>query len=234
MKAVILAAGKGTRMRPLTNTIPKPLVSLAGKPLLSYTLAALPKDITEVIMVIGYLGAHLQRYCGTRLEGRTFHYIVQHEPLGTARALEICKPYLSEHEPFLVMYADDLYRKEDLMLLLKTASDLHNLGGAGAMLVKEVKNPRAFGVVTIDKTMRILDLVEKPEHPISNLANIGVYVLDHRIFDYQAPPHPLNGEHYLTDCIKQLARDHLVKAVPASFWLPIASPEDIKNAENLF
>lgn len=230
MKAVILAAGKGIRMRPLTNTIPKPLVELAGKPLLSYTLAALPKEITEVIFVIGYLGAHIQRFCGTQYDGRAIRYVVQHEFLGTAHALELCKPFLPHNELFLVMCADDLYRRGDLIALIKSSIALRGLGGAGAILVKEVEDPRPFGVVTVDALMRVSDLIEKPEHPLSNLVNVGVYVLDDRIFNYNASPHPKNGEFYLTECIKQLAKDHPMQAVPALFWFPIANPHDLEKA----
>lgn len=223
MQAIILAAGKGTRMRPITDTIPKPLVPLAGKPLLYYTFAALPKKITEVILVIGYLGAHIQRLCGTSYQGRKIRYVMQKKALGTARALECCKPFIIKNEPFLVMYADDLYKKKDVANLLA-----HPL----AMLVKEVENPRAFGVVTCDANNCVTGLIEKPEHPVSNLANIGVYVLDDRIFHYEPRQHT-NGEYYLTDSIAQLAKHHPIIAIPASFWVPIASPEDIAKAESL-
>lgn len=222
MQAIILAAGKGTRMRPLTNTIPKQLVMLADKPLLYHTFAALPKEITEVILVIGYLGAHIQRLCGTSYQGRKIRYVMQKEALGTARALECCKSFIEKNKPFLVMYADDLYKKEDVAGLLA-----HPL----AMLVKEVENPRAFGVVTRDTNNCVTELIEKPENPVSNLANIGVYVLDNRVFQYEPRQHA-NGEYYLTDSIAQFAKHHPIIAVPASFWIPIASPEDIKNAES--
>lgn len=231
MRAIILAAGKGTRMRPLTNTIPKQLVSLAGKPILYHTFAALPKEITEVILVIGYLGAHIQRLCGTSYQGRKIRYVMQKKALGTARALECCKPFIIKNEPFLVTYADDLYRQEDLITLIKSSRAMRSSGGAGAMLVKEVENPRAFGVVTCDTDNCVTGLIEKPRDPVSNLANIGVYVLDDRIFNYEPRQHA-NGEYYLTDSIAQLAKNHQIIAVPASFWVPIASPEDIKNAES--
>lgn len=223
MQAIILAAGKGTRMRPLTNTVPKQLVTLRGKPLLYYTFAALPKEITEVILVIGYLGAHIQRLCGTSYQGRKIHYVMQKQALGTAKALFLCKPFIIKNESFLVMYADDIYKKEDIARLLDYPS---------AMLVKEVENPRAFGIVTCDANNCITELIEKPAEPVSNLANIGVYVLDGRIFQYEPRQHA-NGEYYLTDSIAQLAKDHPIVAVPASFWIPIASPEDIANAESL-
>lgn len=224
MQAIILAAGKGTRMRPLTDAIPKPLVSLAGKPLLYHTFAALPKEITDVILVIGYLGAHIQRLCGTSYQGRKIRYVMQKQALGTARALECCKPFIKKNEPFLVMYADDLYRHNDVANLLS-----HPL----SILVKEINDPRPFGVVTVDASMRVLDIIEKPELPPSNLVNVGVYVLDERIFRYQATPHPKNGEYYLIECITQLAKNHPIIAVPASFWIPIASPEDVAKAEAL-
>lgn len=223
MQAIILAAGKGTRMRPLTDAIPKPLVPLAGKPLIYHTFKALPEEITEVILVIGYLGAHIQRLCGASYQGRKIRYVTQEQALGTAKALFLCKPFIEKNKPFLVMYADDLYKKEDVADLLA-----HPL----AMLVKEVENPRAFGIVTRDANNCVTELIEKPVEPISNLANIGVYILDDRIFHYEPRQHA-NGEYYLIDPIAKLAKDHPIIAVPASFWIPIASPEDIAKAELL-
>lgn len=223
MQAIILAAGKGTRMRPLTDTIPKPLVPLAGKPLLSHTFAALPKEITEVILVIGYLGAHIQRLCGTSYQGRKIRYVMQKQALGTGKALFLCKPFIKKNEPFLVMYADDLYKKEDVGSLL-----VHPL----AVLVKEIENPGAFGVVACDTNNCITEFIEKPKNPTSNLVGIGVYALDDRIFHYEPQQHA-NGEYYLIDSIAQLAKNHPIIAVPASFWIPIASPEDITKAESL-
>ncbi|MEK6939794.1 MAG: sugar phosphate nucleotidyltransferase, partial [Nanoarchaeota archaeon] len=101
---------------------------------------------------------------------------------------------------------------------------------AGAMLVKEVENPRAFGVVACDVNNCVTELIEKPQNPTSNLANIGVYMLDDRVFQYEPRQHA-NGEYYLTDSIAQLAKHYPIIAVPALFWIPIASPEDITKAE---
>lgn len=222
MKAVILAAGEGLRMRPLTDSCPKPMIKILGRPLLHHIIDALPEEVNEVILVVGYLGDQIEKYFGKRFGKFKIVYVRQKEKSGTGHALRLCKKFLGR-EKFLMLYADDLQSKKDLTKLLK-----HPL----ALLVKRVKDPRRFGVVTADKNGRILEIVEKPEHPVSNLASTGVKVLDSRIFKYPLVQHP-NGEYYITYPLAQLAKEHEIKAVKASFWLPIGYPEDLKKAEKI-
>ena len=222
MKAVILAAGEGVRMRPLTNNCPKPMIKILGKPLLHHIIEALPDEVNELILVVGYLGDQIEKYFGKQFGRFKIKYVRQKEKLGTGHALHLCKKFLGR-EKFLMLYADDLQSKTDLTDLLK-----HPL----ALLVRRVKDPRRFGVVTADKKGRILEIVEKPEHPVSNLASTGVKVLDSRIFKYPLVQHP-NGEYYITYPLAQLAKEHEMMAVKASFWLPIGYPEDIKKAEKV-
>ena len=207
-------------MRPLTLTKPKPMLEVLGKPLLQHILEALPDAINEIIIVIGYLGEHIKLHFGNEFLGKKIAYIRQSEKLGTERALRLCKDIL-DGERFLMLYADDLQSRENIELVLK-----HPL----SLLVKTVDDPRNFGVVVADERGRVLDLIEKPSMPISNLVLTGVKVLDERIFQYPARKHP-NGEYYITDSIAQMARDHEIIAVTASFWVPIGYPEDIKVAE---
>jgi|SRR3989344_1956674 len=221
-KAVILAAGEGVRMRPLTNDKPKPMVEVLGRPLLHHILETLPDEIGEVILVIGYKGDQIKKYFGERFAGRNITYVHQPEKLGTAHGLWLCKDLLLESERFLMLYADDMQAKEDIKNCLK-----HPL----SIMVKEVADPRRFGVIIADENGKVLDLVEKPEYPVSNLASTGVKVLDSRIFHYPARQHE-NGEYYITDSLARLAKDHDVRIVHASFWLPIGYPEDIKKAED--
>ena len=209
-------------MRPLTNNCPKPMIKILGKPLLYHIIGALPDEVNEVILVVGYLGDQIEKYFGKRFGRFKIKYVRQKEKLGTGHALRLCKKFLGR-EKFLMLYADDLQSKTDLTNLLRYPL---------ALLVRSVKDPRRFGVVETDKKGRILEIVEKPEKPPSNLASTGVKVLDSRIFKYPLVQHP-NGEYYITYPLAQLAKEHEMMAVKASFWLPIGYPEDIKKAEKV-
>lgn len=219
MKAVILAAGEGIRMWPLTETKPKPMLKIGGKPLLHHIFDALPDEIDEVILVVGYLGDQIQKYFSKRFGRFKIRYVKQKEKLGTGHALHLCKNFLGK-DRFLMLYADDLQSKKDLKKLLQYPL---------SVLVKEIKDPRKFGVVMADKNGKILEIVEKPDNPSSNLASTGVKVLDSRIFKYPLVQHP-NGEYYVTYPLAQLAKDYEIIAVKADFWFPIGYPEDLKKA----
>lgn len=220
MKAVILAAGEGVRMRPLTDDRPKPMVELAGRPLLEHILETLPNEVDDIILVVGYLSDKIKNYFGEKFGRFKITYVYQAEKLGTAHALWLCKDLLGK-EKFLMLYADDLQLEKDIKKCLA-----HPL----SILVSEVDDPRRFGVIVADKNGKVLDMVEKPEFPVSKIASTGVMALDHRIFNYPARKHE-NGEYYITDSLARMAKDHEIKIVKSSFWLPIGYPEDLKKAE---
>ncbi len=222
MIAVILAAGNGTRMRPLTNSCPKAMVKLLDKPLLCHILNTLPDEIDEVILVIGYLNPIIKKYFGKKFGRFKITYIEQKEATGTAHALHLCKRLLGKKK-FLMLNGDDLHSKKDLEKLLKYPL---------AVSVKSVKNPQQFGVVTIDKNNKILEITEKPKKPESNLIITGALILDYRIFKYPLIQHS-NGEYYITDSLAQLAKEYKIIAVKANFWIPIGYPEDLKKAEKI-
>lgn len=223
MKAIILAAGKGTRLRPLTNDRPKPMVLLKGRPLLEHILEYLPSKITEIVLVVGYRRDVIQNYFGTSWKNRPITYVVQEEQLGNGHALTLCRSLLEDGERFLVMFADDLHSKDSIARLLN-----HTIG----LLTYTADNPRAFGVVETDTGGVIANIEEKPEYPKTNNVAVGVYVLDTRIFDYA--PKIIKGEYYLTGMIDNMIKDVAVHAEQSSFWHPISSPEDLERAKLLF
>lgn len=223
MKAVIFAAGEGKRMHPLTLTRPKPLVEVLGKPLIQHIWEVLPNEIDEVIVVVGYKREMMRDFLGTEFMGKRVTYVEQNEPLGTAHALQICKPHLEKEDKFLLMYADDLHGKEGVKKLVEM--DM-------ALLVSFVDDPRRFGVVVTNEDGTIKNIEEKPEHPKSNLAVTGVYVLTPKIFEYEAL-HTHDGEYFLTDMIEGYIKHNPMQVVESNFWIPIAYPHDIERVEKI-
>ena len=223
MKAVIFAAGEGKRLHPLTLDRPKPLVEVHGKALIHHIWEVLPETIDEVVVVVGYKGDMMRTFLGDEFLGKRVTYVEQDEPLGTAYALNLCRPHLEHEEKFLLMYADDLHSKISIEQCL---------GHEGAILVSFVDDPRRFGVVVPRADGTVQNIEEKPEHPKSNLAATGVYVLTPKIFDYKSSQ-AQNGEHYLTDMIAGFVKDYPVQVVESDFWVPIAYPHDIARAEEI-
>lgn len=221
MKAIILAAGEGKRMRPLTFLKPKPMIEVAGAPLLVHIIRSLPSEITELILVIGYRGEMVKNYFGDEFEGRKVTYVWQEKALGTGHALLLCKDLMKPGERFMFMIGDDLHSPRALKNLAQ--KDL-------AMLVHEHPNPKEFGVVEVNDKNEIISFEEKPEHPKSNLVSPAVFVLDTRIFDYPMTMHA-KGEYFAVDQIAQMMKDHKFVVERSDFWLPIGYPEDLQKAE---
>jgi len=221
MQCVILAAGKGTRLRPLTKSIPKPLVKVAGKPLLDHIIDALPTAVDELIIVTGYLEDQIKAHCGEEYFGRKVTYVHQAEQKGTGHALWLCKDYIKGR--FLFMFADDIHGAQDIG---RAASFTRS------MLTLTTTTPERFGIVVRHPDGTLAEMVEKPKHPPSNLASSGVMVLDEHIFEFELKT-KIDGEFYLTDVIAEYAKKYPIAVVEQSLWIPIGYPEDVENAEKM-
>jgi NDP-sugar pyrophosphorylase family protein len=225
MKCVILAAGEGKRMQPLTFTRPKPMLRVLGMPLLEHIINELPKSVDELILVVGYLGDQIKEYFGNEYGHMKISYVTQLQKLGTYNALELCKPYLREGECFLMLYADDLHGMEGLK---ECAAK-----GDMALMVAHVDDPRKFGVAEVAPDGRITALEEKPEYPKSNWVSTGVLMLTPDVFKYPARMHS-NGERFVTDSIAQMIDNgYSVYAIRSNFWLPVGYPQDLAKAEGI-
>ena len=165
MKVIIPLAGFGKRLRPHTYTKPKPLVNVAGKAVLGHILDKLQGlDVEEIVFIVGWLGEQIEEYVSANYEFRA-HYVEQKELLGQAHAIRLAREWVDGQ--VLVIFVDTIF-EADLARLATLPSD-------GVIYVKEVDDPRRFGVVTHDGQGFITRFVEKPETPISNLAVIGLY-----------------------------------------------------------
>ena len=219
-QAVILAAGKGTRMSPLTETRPKPMQMVAGKNLIEWKLEALPDEIREVVIVIGHQGEQIKVYFGDAWRGKAIRYVVQKELNGTAGALWAAREHL--HERFLVMMGDDLYAKEDIARILDHE---RAIGG------QEIINKEVGGEILSNPDGTFAGMNE-PWHFVEHgLMNTGLYVLSTEIFAYD--PVPVGGsstEFGLPHTLTVLAKDMPVAIVRATKWLQVTTPEDLQKA----
>ena len=179
MKALILAGGLGTRLRPLTNYIPKPLIPLLGKPLVMHIIDALPAEVDTVILAVSYMRDKLEEYFRTHDVGRQIILVTEEEPLGTGGAIKNVARYLDD--TFIVMNGDVVCSLDlqDMLAFHKAH------GGLATMSLWTVEDPSAFGVVECRET-RITTFQEKPkrEEALSNLINAGTYIFEKEIFDY--------------------------------------------------
>lgn len=221
MQAVILAAGRGERLRPGTDKTPKPLLKVAGKSILEHNLDQFPPQVKEVIIVVNYLKEQIKNYFGKEFNGKKISYVEQKERLGTAHALRVCKEYLKD-EKFIVMNGDDFYSQQDMLKCLNY--DL-------CILAKEVESPGRFDIVKLGKDNFLKNIITSSPSAKDNLINIGFYVLNKRFFNYQMVRLP-NGEFGLPHTIAKMAKDYPIKVVKASSWFPIGCPEDLIEAEN--
>jgi len=221
MQVVILASGKGKRMGDLTKITPKPMLKINGKPLLEHKLNALPKEITEIVFVIGYRGEFIMDYFKNKFNGKKVTYVFQRNPNGTGTALHLAKSLLGEK--FLVMNGDDLYHKKDIKKMMK-----HDL----AILGYAVDDVTKFGIMRKNKKGNLIDIIEKPKRSKDNLANVGLYTLNKKIFAYDLV-RSNSGEFYLTDIVTAMAKDHKIKVEKASQWHPIGNLDDLKKAEEI-
>lgn len=221
MQVVILAAGRGKRMQDLTKGVSKPMLKIKGKPILEHKIDALPKEITEIVFVIGYYGEQIMNHFKRYFKGRKVTYVFQTNLNGSGGALFLARSIL--RDKFLVMMGDDLYHKKDIRKLLK-----HEL----AVLGKEVEDTQKFGIIKTNKKGHMIEVVEKPKKSKDKLANTGVYVMNKKIFDYDLVPIG-GGEFGLPQTLAKLAEKHPVKVEKATIWHAIGNPKDLAEAEKI-
>lgn len=221
MKAVILAAGEGKRLRPLTLDRPKPMVELLGKPIIEHTISFLPKEVTNLVIVVGYHAEKITSYFGTSWQGRNITYVTQEEPLGTAHALFLCKEHL-QSEKFLIVLGDNVNDLGD------AAAFQHEY----ALFTVEHPTPQFFGVVEVNADGTLQRIVEKPEHPSTNLISTGAMVLSPGIFDTELVKLEGRSEYFIPSLLMQvMEKGSPIHVLKQNFWVAVDRPEDIPKAE---
>lgn len=222
MKAVILAAGEGSRLHPITLTTPKPLVEVKGKPIIEHIFLALPEAIDEVVVVVGHLQEKIRNYLGSEFLGKRVYYAEQGEKRGTLGALWAAKDLLGD-ENFMVLNGDDMHDKAELEKFI-----LHKR----AFGIQHAVMPNYYYVLGDNEGNLAGFRPQSDEEKMSGAPiATGTYVLDSKIFEH--PGIVVNGGEYgLPQTINAQKDEYPVKLVTTSGWLPINSLEDLEKANS--
>ncbi|APX95594.1 bifunctional sugar-1-phosphate nucleotidylyltransferase/acetyltransferase [Natronorubrum daqingense] len=219
MKAVVLAAGQGTRIRPLSHSVPKPMLPVADRPLVAHTIdAAIDAGADEIVLVIGYEADTVREYFGPEYRGVPVSYAVQTEQAGTADAVNAASEHLDG--PFAVLNGDNLYDPAAIAQLFEQCP---------AVCAIEVDDPRNYGVLSTDGDS-VSGIVEKPADPPTNLANAGAYAFPEAARKWLEVPESDRGEHEITDVLATVIDEFDVSPVTLSRWLDVGRPWELLEA----
>jgi bifunctional UDP-N-acetylglucosamine pyrophosphorylase/glucosamine-1-phosphate N-acetyltransferase len=222
MDAVLLAAGLGTRLRPHTLTTPKPLLPVQERPILDWTLGALPTSVDRVVVVVHYLAEQVDAYLRGQTHFKEWVTVPQGDPRGTGDALRKCREQIRS-DKFLVINGDDLFGADDLAKLAACPA---------GVIVQEVEEPRKFGIAYLKPDGTLEKLVEKPDLPPPQLANTGAYVFPREVFEIEIGLSP-RGEYEITDYVSKLAAQRPFHVVRSTFWYPIGTEETWHAAQSM-
>lgn len=225
MQAVILAAGRGTRMGALTRSLPKPLLQVSGKTLLEHKFDVLPESVDEIIIVVGYLGDMIRQHFGGSYKGKKLSYVEQGPIQGTAGALWSARELL--REKFVVMMSDDVYSRKDIeraersdVWLIFGMEYLHTHGGGR--------------IITERGT--VADIIEGVNHDEPGIVCTNLFSLDSRLFQYKlVPKSPGSPEYGLPQTVLAASRESGIplELVQTDAWIQINEPDDLQIAERI-
>lgn len=226
MKLILPVAGKGKRMRPYTNNLPKCLLPVGGKTILDWIVAdTLPLKAVETIFISGYMAEVVDRFLCNRPEWGCVRTVLQNNPQGLGQAISLVLPYVDDDEPILIILGDTLFKAD----ILSVASATENI-----LYTYKVKNPRRFGVAVMGEDGCIKHLVEKPQEFVSDEAIIGIYYIK----DVRELKSALNhlmkndirtrGEFQLTDALQMMIENGCkFRTAPTEKWLDCGLPETL-------
>lgn len=233
MKALVLSGGKGTRLRPITNSFAKQLIPVANKPILFYVLEDIAAaGIKDVGIVVGETKNLIKEAVGSgKRWGINVTYIEQDAPLGLAHAVKIAEPFIGD-EPFIMYLGDNLLKGG----IKSFVDEYGNKGEDIVILLTEVDHPEQFGVAVLDDRGKIKGLVEKPARFISNKALVGIYIFNQKIFPAVNSIKPSwRGELEITDAIQQVIDQggRVEPLVIKGWWKDTGKKEDVLEANRL-
>jgi glucose-1-phosphate thymidylyltransferase len=233
MKAIIPVAGAGTRLRPLTYTQPKPLIPVAGKPILSFIIDPLiEQGVTEYLIILGYLGDKIEAFVEEKYPHLSVSYIYQEERLGSAHALWIGRHFFNDADEVIIAFGDAII-DVDFSIFMKSPHS--------CIAIKRVPDPREFGIVELDNDNMITKVIEKPSIPKSNKAMVGIYrikevpqLIEALTYNIENNLHT-DGEFHLTDAIMRMISAGIsFSAIEVDNWFNCGKKEILLETNAIF
>src|SRR5882762_6644778 len=238
-RAVVLAAGRGTRMRELTNDVPKPLIEVRGKPVLQHIVQGLrDAGVCRFLIIVGYHAETVRNFFGDgRRHNVTIEYATQTVQDGTGRVVNLARDFAGG-SPFVLSYGDILISPVNYKRIVDLPNDVE-----AVITVTRGEDVSKGGAVFVNEQMELVDLREKPKpgEPTSPWYNAGLYAFRPSIFDFTAKLRPSpRGEYELTDAIRELAQSGKVRAGRAvkaleltGEWADVRDPEILAKLNQL-
>jgi UDP-N-acetylglucosamine diphosphorylase/glucosamine-1-phosphate N-acetyltransferase len=237
MKAVILAAGEGKRLRPITSTRPKPMIPISGKPLLEHTILSLKSaGIKEILLIVGYKEESIKDYFedGTKYD-LSIDYITQGKYMGTAHATSYAKDFV-KNDSFLLLYGDLLVEGSVFTEIIKVFKQKEC---EGVISLIRVNNPHEYGIISLNENRYVVKVTEKPspKKELGNLANAGIYVFSSQIFQaIDKTQKSIRNEYEFTDSMRILITELKGKIIgyeiKDKFWSDIGLPWQLLDANS--
>ena len=230
MKVIVPLAGKGTRLRPHTHVTPKPMLRVAGKPVMDYILEDLGRlgTVEQVIYITGHLKEKVEQHAREALDVPSV-FVEQAVQDGTAGAVNLARPYVDQ--PVLIVFVDTIFDAD--------LSAVKDVDADGIIWVKEVEDYQRFGVVVTDADGNMTKIVEKPSEPISKRANIGLYFIRNWKLLYEGIEHTLRqpknkGEYYLTDAFQYMIdKGARIKVIDVEGWYDAGQLETLLDTNRV-
>jgi len=234
VKAILVAGGHGSRLRPFTDYVQKTMLPLHERPVIDYALGTLRRaGIKDITIISNQFIGQISRHVGQGLPGERIHYVIEEKPMGVAHALRLAKPY-NEHTRVLVYFSDNITTLE-LKETVNDFSSSHEPPGC-VLLAREEEHPESFGVGVLDEHQTLVDIVEKPANPPSNLAIGGIYLYDERFWSFLDEAVEQHGSNF---SISDVNRIYVQKgearliSIGAETWVDCGTPDTLLQASNM-
>lgn len=234
VKAILLAGGHGSRLSPFTNYTQKTLLPLHERPVIDYALGTIRRaGIKDITIVSNQFIGQITKHVGSGLDGERIHYVLEEQPTGVADALNLARAY-NEDCRLLVYFSDNITTVE----LGETIAEFAKAQGAPGciLLARQEENPQAFGVAVLDENSKIIDIVEKPEAPPSNLAIGGIYMFDEQFWTLVDAGVKENGAQFsITDVNRRYVQQGAAQLITVGedTWVDCGTPDSLLHASQM-